>query len=153
MDRYPKKRCKFCGDAKPNHFPYACQKNPKVIERRKTGLKRTPLKKVGKKTLEWFEAREQWIADNPPPIDGMYWQCYLQIHPWCPVRIDLQHLTLDHVIPRSNDVKLRLDQNNLKPACEYCNNMKGSRSLEQLNKDLHNDFIQSMKKQTLTNKK
>lgn len=132
IDRYPKKQCKFCGDPKPNHFPYACQKNPKVTARRSAGMKRTPIKKVGKRTQQWFDARAKWINDNPPPIEGKYWLCYLKIHPWCPVRLDLKHLTLDHVISRSHDVTLRLDQDNLRPACEYCNNMKGSQSLDQV---------------------
>lgn len=132
IDTYPKKRCKFCGDPKPNHFPYTCQKNPKVIARRTAGMKRTPIKKVGKRTQQWFDARTEWIKNNPAPIEGKYWLCYLRIHPWCPVRIDLKHLTLDHVISRSNDPKLRLDQSNLRPACEYCNNMKGSQSLDKV---------------------
>lgn len=130
MDRYPKKKCKFCGNLKPNHFPYACQQNPKVIARRQAGMKRTSIKKIGKRTQEWFDARAQWIKDNPMPAGGYI--CYLRIHPWCPVRLDLKHLTLDHVVSRSHDAKLRTDQSNLKPACEYCNNMKGSRSLDQV---------------------
>lgn len=145
IDRYPKKRCKFCGDPQPGHFPYTCQKNPKVIARRQTGLKRTPIKKVGKRTQQWFDARTQWINDNPPTIQGKYWMCYLQIHEWCPVRLTLETLTLDHVIARSSDPALRTDPNNLRPACEYCNNMKGSKSLAQVIKEMDNKVIQSLK--------
>ena len=144
LDRFPKKPCKYC--KKTGHFPYQCLSNPKVIARQKTGLKRTPIKKVGKRTQQWFDARTKWIEDNPPPIENTYWQCYLQIHPWCPVRIDVKHLTLDHVISRSSDPSLRLDPNNLRPACEYCNNMKGSRTLEQVNRDTYNNFVQHDKR-------
>lgn len=131
IDRYPKKTCKFCKDPKPNHFPYACKANPKVMLKRKVGLKRTPIKKIGKQTKQWFMTRATWIRKNPPDENG-YWYCYLKIHEWCPVRLTLDTLTLDHVISRSHDSKLRFAQENLRPACKYCNSEKGSRSLEKV---------------------
>lgn len=131
IDRFPKKPCKFCHDQKPNHFPYQCPVNPKVALKRKVGLKRTPLKKVGKQTKQWFITRATWIRKNPPDENG-YWYCYLRIHPFCPYRLTLETLTLDHVVSRSRDSKLRFTQDNLKPACYYCNEMKGSRSLDQV---------------------
>jgi 5-methylcytosine-specific restriction endonuclease McrA len=117
------------------HFPYECRLNPK---RKLKQLKRSPINKVGKQTKQWFITRATWIRKNPPPIEGTYWECYLRIHPWCPVRLDLAHLTLDHVVSRSADPSLRFNANNLKPACQYCNDMKGSRSLEQIMKELGN---------------
>lgn len=132
LDRFPKKPCKFCHDPMPTHFPYQCLANPKVVLKRKVGLKRTPLKKVGKQTKQWIITRSTWIRRNPPPIDGKYWICYLQIHEWCPVRIDVAHLTLDHVVSRTRDPSKSFTQANLKPACIYCNDKKGSRSLEEV---------------------
>lgn len=108
------------------HFPYQCYTNPRKA------LKRTPIKKVGKQTKQWLITRATWIKKNPPPIEGKYWICYLKIHPWCPIRLDVTHLTLDHVVSRSRDVKLRFNLDNLKPACTYCNNQKGSRSLDKV---------------------
>lgn len=144
IDRFPKKPCKFCGDPKPDHFPYTCQKNPKVIARRtapakqrapiarsQKPLKRTRLNPIGKVTKAWMDARAKWIADNPPDQQG-YWYCYLQIHPWCPHRLTLETLTLDHVVARTKDASRRNDQSNLKPACSYCNEMKGSKRLDQV---------------------
>lgn len=122
MDRFPKKPCKHCGQM--GHFSYQCFTNPKKA------LKRVPLKKVGKTTKQWFVTRATWIRKNPPPIDGKYWECYLQIHPWCPKRIDIEHLTLDHVVSRSRDPSLRFNLSNLKPACMACNNEKGSKALD-----------------------
>lgn len=145
MDRHPKKPCKYCKKANPDHFPYMCRSNPKVIARQKAGMKRTPIKKIGKVTQQWIDTRAEWIALNPPPMDGKYWECYLRIHEWCPGRLTLAQLTLDHVVPRSSDSTLRFDHDNLRPACEYCNGMKGSRSLDQLIKDLNNKYIQSLK--------
>lgn len=127
IDRFPKKPCKFC--TQTGHFPYQCPANPKVILKRKVGLKRTPIKKIGKHTKQWFITRATWIRQNPPDGNGN-WYCYLQIHEWCPVRLTLETLTLDHVVSRSHDPKLRFNQDNLKPACKYCNSEKGSRSLE-----------------------
>lgn len=124
INRAPKKPCKHCGMM--GHYPYQCYTNPKKA------LKRTPLKKVGKQTKQWFITRAGWIRHNPPTIEGKFWECYLRIHPWCPGRIDIAHLTLDHVVSRSSDPKLRFAADNLKPACQYCNNMKGSRSLDQV---------------------
>ncbi len=69
---------------------------------------------------------------TPPTIEGQYWECYLRIHPWCPVKLDIEHLTLDHVVSRTRDPKLRFNQQNLKPACIHCNGMKGSRSVDEV---------------------
>ena len=131
IDRFPKKRCKFCQDPKPNHFPYACPVNPKVVLKRKVGLKRTPIKKIGKQTKQWFMTRATWIRKNPPDENG-YWYCYLRIHPWCPYRLTIATLTLDHVVSRSHAPNKRFSQDNLKPACKYCNTEKGSQSLEKV---------------------
>lgn len=122
MDRTPKKPCKHC--KRTGHFSYACFANPKKV------MKRTPVKKVGKQTKQWLITRATWLRKNPPPIENKYWECYLQIHMWCPVRIDVAHLTLDHVVSRSRDPKLRFTLSNLKPCCIHCNNEKGSRSVE-----------------------
>jgi hypothetical protein len=62
---------------------------------------RKPINKVGKQTKQWMITRASWIRKNPPPIEGQYWECYLQIHEWCPVRIDIHKLTLDHVVSRT----------------------------------------------------
>lgn len=134
MDRQPKKPCKHCKLL--GHFPYACYQNPKrkLKQLKRTALKRStkPINKIGKQTKQWIVTRTTWIKNNPPIINNRYWLCYLQIHPWCPVRIDIDTLTLDHVVSRSRDPGLRFSQSNLKPACIYCNNKKGSKSLDQV---------------------
>lgn len=134
LDRFPKKPCKYCKEM--GHFPYECRHNPK--KQMKRALKRTPIKRVGKTTKQWMNTRATWIRKNPPNIDGKYWECYLQIHPWCPRRIDIGHLTLDHVVSRSHAPGLRFNLDNLKPACRYCNVEKGSRSLD----SVRPDFVQ-----------
>lgn len=141
IDRFPKKPCKHCGLT--GHFPYQCRANPKKIIKNITRprikpsqkpLKRTRIKKVGKYTKQWLITRATWIRKNPPDADG-YWYCYLRIHPFCPYRLTIETLTLDHVISRTRDPSKRYSADNLKPACNYCNNMKGSRSLEQVRGD------------------
>lgn len=127
MDRTPKKPCKHCGLM--GHFAYACYQNPKRTLKK---LKRSPINKVGKQTKQWLVTRASWIRHNPPTIEGKYWMCYLRIHPWCPGRIDVAHLTLDHVVSRSRDPSKRFAADNLKPACIYCNGEKGSKSLDQV---------------------
>lgn len=134
LDRFPKKPCKHC--KKRGHFSYQCRLNPKRILKLKAsiGIHRKPINRVGKQTKQWFITRATWIRKNPPPIDGKYWECYLHIHPWCPGRIDVQHLTLDHVVARSHDASLSFKQTNLKPACYFCNSMKGSKKLDVVRK-------------------
>lgn len=137
MDRFPKKPCKFCGGT--GHFPYACFNNPKRKENMaKTPKPRTPikqnkpLKQFGKVAKQWVLTRKTWIRQNPPPIEGVYWQCYLGISPDCPGRLDIKLLTLDHVISRSRDPSKRFDLDNLKPCCWWCNTVKGSRTVDQV---------------------
>lgn len=131
MDRTPKKPCKHCGLM--GHFAYACYQNPKraLKQLKRTEIKRStkPINKIGKTTKQWYITRATWIRKNPPDANG-FWQCYLQIHPWCPGRVDIKHLTLDHVISRSRAPSLRFALDNLKPACSYCNTEKGSKSLD-----------------------
>ena len=122
MDRFPKKPCKHCGGM--GHFPYMCSKNPKK------SWKNNGLKSNGKYAKQWTITRQTWIRNNPMPASG--WICYLQIHPWCPVRLNEKTLTLDHIISRSRAPSLRFSADNLKPACIYCNNEKGSKSLDQV---------------------
>jgi len=140
IDRFPKKPCKFCHDPKPKHFPYQCQANPKAALKYRQGLKRSPLKKVGKQTKQWFITRATWIRKNPPDENG-YWYCYLQIHPWCTPKLTIDRekldygvgmLTLDHVVSRTRDGSKKFSQDNLKPACGFCNDMKGSKSLDEV---------------------
>lgn len=134
MDQTPKKPCKYCGLM--GHYPYACYQNPKRALKalKRTELKRStkPINKIGKTTKQWFITRATWIRHNPPTIDGQYWECYLHIHPWCPGRVDIKTLTLDHVVSRSHDASLRFNLSNLRPACKYCNSEKGSKSLDRV---------------------
>lgn len=140
IDRFPKKPCKFCHDPKPKHFPYLCQANPKAALKYRQGLKRTPLNKIGKTTKQWFITRATWIRRNPPDEQG-YWYCYLRIHPWCTPKLTVDQekvgygvgmLTLDHVIARTKDHSKKFALDNLKPACGYCNDMKGSKPLDEV---------------------
>lgn len=113
--------CKYCDS--DNHFSIDCLDKP-----------RGPLKstkqvryRLGKNAAKDIEFKNQWIQDNPPP-----WICYLQIHPWCPYKLDVYNMTLEHVEPKSKAPGKRHSKKNIRPACEFCNNLKGSRSLEQI---------------------
>ncbi len=124
LDRFPKKPCKFCGSN--GHFPYMCYKNPKNKKNRYKSIKGK-----GKYGKQWDLTRDTWFRNNPPDKHGLY-ECYLKIHPWCPIRMIKEKTTLDHVIARSKAPSLRFVAANLKPACYYCNGEKGSRTLEQV---------------------
>lgn len=117
MNTWPTKPCKYCGNT--NHWPYQCFKNPK----------RKPINPIGKRTTAWLKYRRSWIRKHPPN-DAGYWECYLQIHEYCPRWLTIQTLTLDHVVARSRKLELIFDEKNLKPACGWCNDMKGSQPLD-----------------------
>lgn len=80
------------------------------------------------------ETRELWIEANPPDEYG-FWQCYLKISSMCLGKVDEQTMTIEHVIPKNRGIKYRHDLNNIKPSCTFCNNQKGSRTLESLARD------------------
>lgn len=89
--------------------------------------------KSGKITEQWFEDKALWIKQHPPNHQG-YWECYLKIHEWCPKFLTRKTLTLDHVKARSRVPKKRRTPSNFRPACKYCNELKGSLSLAQVRK-------------------
>lgn len=108
----------ICGDCE---YKRSVEKSSRVIRKR--------INHRGKKTHQWLdEDRPKWIKNHPPSHEG-YWQCYLMIHPRCPIFINEGRLTLDHVKPRGTHPHKRRSQQNLKPACRYCNGLKGSMSL------------------------
>jgi 5-methylcytosine-specific restriction endonuclease McrA len=49
--------------------------------------------------------------------------------------LSVDNITLDHVISRSRDSTKRFDLSNLRPACFYCNDKKGSKTLEQVREE------------------
>lgn len=99
-----------------------CQYNKMMALR--TNSRAKPVKRYGKKTLEWLAERKQWIKDNPPDFAG-YWYCYLRTTEACPGALQIDQLTIDHVIPRSKHKPTEL-----RPACMFCNNDKGSQDLK-----------------------
>lgn len=144
LNRAPSKPCKLCH--LEGHFPFQCRLNPKkIIQRSQQQIQRSPIKRsttplkrsrikpgAGKHHKQWLIIRATWIQKNPPPIREQFWTCYLQIHEWCPIQLNINSITLDHVVSRSRDPSLRYNLENLRPACIYCNEKKGSRSLDQV---------------------
>lgn len=92
---------------------------------------RKPMKRLGKIGKQWLDDRQEWITNNPPNHQG-YWECYLRLSPECLGFIGIDQLTLDHVAGRGRNPDKRRDQANFKPACVFCNGLKGSRDLEEL---------------------
>lgn len=100
---------------------------------------RTPLKQSTKrikpmsdKTRAKSRVRDQaWFEQNPPDTAGL-WQCYLRIHPKCPRLLNRQDLLLEHVQSKVRRPELKFAVDNLRPACGYCNKLKGSQSIDDL---------------------
>lgn len=125
--------CKNCGTTFARYLTTEnlcnkCKYNKLMALRESSGATRKPIIRVGKRAMAWIDERNMWIKNNPPDEFG-YWYCYLRTTALCPVRLDIDQLTLDHVIPRSSH-KSSFQKAELAPACAYCNGDKGSQSLE-----------------------
>lgn len=120
-----------CNCKTPKHA-LGCFNRKNVPLQTKKPMKRgKALNRIGKVGAQWIEDRHEWIKNNPPDHAG-YWYCYLQISPNCQRRMTIETLTLDHVKGRGRHPHLRRDQKNFKPACAPCNELKGSKELEEV---------------------
>lgn len=111
------KPCKYCGSIE--HLSWQCFNNPKRQEEMKSKLKN------GKVARAWIATRDKWFRKNRAD----YYICYL-----CGKRMPKNETTLDHIKSRSRHPELRNELSNLAPCCVTCNYSKGSRSLEELEK-------------------
>lgn len=71
------------------------------------------------------------MSQNNPDEAGS-WTCYLRISPECPVFLDESTVTLEHVMSKIRHPKLRWRTENILPACTFCNEIKGSLSVQEL---------------------
>jgi 5-methylcytosine-specific restriction endonuclease McrA len=95
----------------------------------------------GRVTHEWLDIdRPKWFKNHPPSHQG-YYKCYLQISPSCIRYMTKSQTTLDHVKARSSSPGKRRRQQNFKPACSYCNRLKGSKTLARIKKEYPNSLI------------
>jgi 5-methylcytosine-specific restriction endonuclease McrA len=92
--------------------------------------KNKAINKFGKEAKRSLETRNLWLQTNANKDNT--WTCYLQISPWCPKLLTIETLTVDHVKPKGSHKELAHDLTNLKPACVFCNGLKGSRALDKL---------------------
>lgn len=111
--------CKICGS--DLHYQTFCH------------LKKKKWLKTESKTAKTRRVAMQikWEKLNPPDADG-YWDCYLQISEKCLRRVSKYTMTKEHVQPRVKRPDLKYSVDNIRPACSWCNKLKGSQSLEQL---------------------
>lgn len=109
-----KKYCENCGIT---HTAIMCFNKP-----------RRPIKKESEKYHSRRTATtRKWFDENPPDAKGV-WICYLQISPLCPIKLTRSTIRLEHVNSKARHPDQRFDVDNLKPACDYCNKLKGSLS-------------------------
>lgn len=121
FDKFPKKPCRYCEGM--GHWSFQCfQKPRKGIE---------PESRMAKK--QRISTATRWFRQNPPDQDG-YWYCYLRISSMCPVKLTRRLVTLEHVYPKVKRPDLKYNTRNIKPACPFCNKLKGSRTVQQLSK-------------------
>ena len=98
MDNRPKKKCKYCNDPEPLHYPYMCIDNPRKPKR---------IKKKGKKTIEYETWRDE--VAKPYLIDK-----YGEVCADCNgVRCGNKQLDVDHIKARGSHYALRMTLSNV----------------------------------------
>lgn len=88
------------------------------------------------KSEDWLRFRKHWLQDNPP-LDNGYYICGICSH-W----VASEEVTLDHIIPRTDDNTF--DPSNIQPAHGSCNYNKGSKRWKpKVNKETY-EFLNLM---------
>lgn len=113
--------CTNCGSH--NHTSSNCFQKPRAVPRR---LSNKNAKRNSRMRKEWFSRPE-----NQPDMNQQ-WTCYLRIAPDCEIFVTRETLNLEHVKSKVRRKDLRFDPDNIKPACQPCNKLKGSQDLEDL---------------------
>lgn len=129
----------MASDVQPKHEgpipkPQRRDKNGILILGHKHKPKQQPQKYywLGHTTdAKWLACRKAWFALNPPDYRGLY-VCAL-----CANLVHKKEVTLDHIITRSRDPKLKYDLDNLQPAHFLCNQLRGSMTMEAWNEQRH----------------
>lgn len=94
--------------------------------------KRSRLKPISDKSRAKRDAtNKEWFALNPSDENGQ-WKCYLHISPNCYGWVNASTLKIEHVKSKVRRPDLKYTVSNLKPACGPCNELKGSRDVEEL---------------------
>lgn len=121
LNPHPKRgyACRWCGSN--DHYSMACFSRPKKVIPAESGLYKAKRIRTAKR----------WYEHNRPNAAG-YWECYLQIAENCPVMVDRQTISLEHVRSKVRFPELRFQTFNIKASCAPCNKLKQSWSLEEL---------------------
>jgi 5-methylcytosine-specific restriction endonuclease McrA len=116
----------------------AFKQSSNVIRPNKHPMKRSRLKKNGKKSDRWKKTKEIFFAENTGDSNGLYW-CKIKACPKKHVPMvaprdprlneadaEVELCTVDHKIPRTKRPDLIFVQSNLQEAHGSCNSDKGS---------------------------
>ena len=108
---------KYCDGCGVTHTSIMCFSKP-----------RRPIKNESEKAKsKRTQTGRRWFELNPPDDKGV-WICYLQISIVCPVKLTRSTIRLEHVKSKVRHPELKYDVDNLRPACDNCNKLKGSLS-------------------------
>ena len=90
------------------------------------------IRKIGKRGKANQSTTRKWRESIKDDAD---WSCYLRIHQYCPIWLTPETTVPEHKIPKSRGQAYAHDLNNIKKACTWCNQLKGSRTIEALAKE------------------
>lgn len=110
------RHCLKCGKRAYSDYCVRCKPRKRI----------NPIGKTAKKNKATTEA---WRAQNTEFV------CYLQISPMCLVWLDEQTAVPEHTIPKGRGQEFAHDITKIRAACTFCNQLKGSRTLESLAKE------------------
>lgn len=125
------KSCIVCG--KRAYSDYCVQHKPRrpIARSKQIAPAKKPISFIGKQARKWIATRKLWISLHPGPL----YRCH-----YCSCIMNLEAMTLDHIIPRSRRPDLRYVLSNLIPACGPCNTLKGSKSHDEFEHICHTDL-------------
>lgn len=91
---------------------------------------RTRINPIGKRGKRNQDTTRRWREQNTE------FTCYLRISPMCLIHLDEQTAVPEHVKPKSKSTQEEAhDITKIRAACTFCNQLKGSRTLESLAKE------------------
>lgn len=112
---------KYCDGCGITHTSIMCFNKPR------RSIRKESVKTHDRRT----ETSREWFKLNPPDEKGV-WICYLTISPRCPIKLTRSTIRLEHVKSKARYPELKYSVDNLKPACDYCNKLKGSQEVAEV---------------------
>lgn len=122
------KPCAYCGGE--NHTSLTCYSKRKAEN--KIIKARRILRSVSKSSMYKKTYTTNAFFVTYPPDERYGYTCYLGISSLCPGWLPADQITQEHVFPKGTWPEVKYNLLNLKPACPFCNKVKGGLTVYKL---------------------